>query len=860
MQETVVEDQTVKYTALDSTPHDDTHDMLPASGEWWETAEQAVTLSNYQSYVIREEGFAPELSDGSATPYPAQPGQVVTYSVQVTDTGGGIGDVFLNLSPIGGEAFVRMTDDGSRGDGYARDGIYTAQDELTSAAANGEHTVTVTASDAMNEASSTLGIVMEADNPATAIREFDDPEGDDHGPNQTTTGGDPIDGLYYEYPTNQVFPDFAFDIRSVKIFADGDRIVFRTYIGQLPDHQSGSSADWGAPNPSTAACDNPNRTDLNLQKIDIYIDALEGKGATSGFPNRMTDIAAVDAWDYGIAVEGWGKWFVVSNSSNSIASWTRLEDDGSISMCDDHAQDWVDISVDRTLLGLPEDPTAQGANDAIAKWDIIVCLSSHDGNSDRDNLGGIRWVNGNTSEWQIGGGRDGEGGRERDANIMDVAVSPGQGHEPGRPQEEMLDYTTPEAERRFDDNKVACVLEASFAVDTSPPVIAPFTSDLDRGNQLQHVPWVALNGAPGVFWTSITDVTGVETARFHWHPVGLPALRDSVDMVNLIEDIWAADVTRSEIISNTNIVDLTMVGDGRVLEGWVYAVDASDSANATRTSTVTFGVLEPWWDSQTITVGDTLSEDEQQLIVFQDGSAIAVEAGDLAWSRGDVDFTITPVPESLVDTENIRDDMEFVGVAREVTADYSDKTTVTFEDAPRLTLHYPQYEVGGLTEDDFGLFGWVPETERWILKGGAANPRGNTVTGEILDAGTYGVFYWESLDVGGEEGLSGVMVEPNPFSPNGDGIYDETTITYFLGREADYVNLEFYDLEGRLARRLVFQEATDFTGRTPITRQWDGTDKDGNVVPYGIYIMRVEAKFKTEPTFERVNRPVVIIK
>jgi flagellar hook assembly protein FlgD len=104
------------------------------------------------------------------------------------------------------------------------------------------------------------------------------------------------------------------------------------------------------------------------------------------------------------------------------------------------------------------------------------------------------------------------------------------------------------------------------------------------------------------------------------------------------------------------------------------------------------------------------------------------------------------------------------------------------------------------------------------------------------------------------------MVEPNPFSPNGDGTYDKTIITYFLGREADYVNIEFYDLEGRLVRRLVFQEATDFTGRTPITRDWDGTDQHGNVVPYGIYIMRLEAKFKTEPTFERVNRPVVIIK
>jgi hypothetical protein len=32
------------------------------------------------------------------------------------------------------------------------------------------------------------------------------------------------------------------------------------------------------------------------------------------------------------------------------------------------------------------------------------------------------------------------------------------------------------------------------------------------------------------------------------------------------------------------------------------------------------------------------------------------------------------------------------------------------------------------------------------------------------------------------------------------------------------------------------------------------------VVPYGIYVMRMEAKFKTEPTFERVNIPVVIIK
>jgi hypothetical protein len=147
-----------------------------------------------------------------------------------------------------------------------------------------------------------------------------------------------------------------------------------------------------------------------------------------------------------------------------------------------------------------------------------------------------------------------------------------------------------------------------------------------------------------------------------------------------------------------------------------------------------------------------------------------------------------------------------------------------------------------------------------VLKGGAGNPEGRTVTGEVPGPGTYGIFYWESLDVGSADGLSGVLVEPNPFSPNGDGLYDDTIVTFFLGREADYVNVEFYDLAGRLARRVVFQEATDYTGRTPQTVTWDGTDRDGNVVPYGIYVMRVEAKFKTEPTFERVNMPVVVIK
>ncbi len=41
---------------------------------------------------------------------------------------------------------------------------------------------------------------------------------------------------------------------------------------------------------------------------------------------------------------------------------------------------------------------------------------------------------------------------------------------------------------------------------------------------------------------------------------------------------------------------------------------------------------------------------------------------------------------------------------------------------------------------------------------------------------------------------------------------------------------------------------------------WDGADEGGNIAPYGLYIMRMEAKFKTAPLYERVNIPIALIK
>jgi hypothetical protein len=352
----------------------------------------------------------------------------------------------------------------------------------------------------------------------------------------------------------------------------------------------------------------------------------------------------------------------------------------------------------------------------------------------------------------------------------------------------------------------------------------------------------------------------VDVARLFWYPVGQEALRDSVEMVNLVGDVWAGDLSHADIAASTNVIDLLKTGPARDIVVSIYAKDSSPGENAIVTTPREIGVPEPWAESQTVSaVDDLVADGAAHTIVFQDGTVLLLDETDLPASEADLDLALTPLDEASIDLSNIRGDMDFVGVARDIRLLASGGGTVSLVGRPRLTLHYPQYDVGSLDERKFGVFWWVDDTARWIFRGGGGEAARNAVTTEVENLGLFGVFFWEGLGFEGE-GLSGVLAEPNPFSPNGDGLYDETMVSFYLGRDADHVNIEFYDLTGRLARRLVYQQPTDYTGRTPVVIPWDGTDETGRVVPYGIYVMRVEAKFKTQPTYERVNKPVVVIK
>jgi hypothetical protein len=87
--------------------------------------------------------------------------------------------------------------------------------------------------------------------------------------------------------------------------------------------------------------------------------------------------------------------------------------------------------------------------------------------------------------------------------------------------------------------------------------------------------------------------------------------------------------------------------------------------------------------------------------------------------------------------------------------------------------------------------------------------------------------------------VSNFSVAPNPFTPNGDGINDEMTVIFDVQRllTPKPVRLEVYDLNGR---RLHLIERQLSSGG--YSQQWDGRDESGQIVPPGLYILRISTE------------------
>lgn len=82
-----------------------------------------------------------------------------------------------------------------------------------------------------------------------------------------------------------------------------------------------------------------------------------------------------------------------------------------------------------------------------------------------------------------------------------------------------------------------------------------------------------------------------------------------------------------------------------------------------------------------------------------------------------------------------------------------------------------------------------------------------------------------------------LMLSPNPFSPDNDGVEDFLGITYSLPATANELRVRIYDAAGRLVRTLANNEPGASTG----TIIWNGRDGSNTRVRMGMYIVFVEA-------------------
>jgi gliding motility-associated-like protein len=85
--------------------------------------------------------------------------------------------------------------------------------------------------------------------------------------------------------------------------------------------------------------------------------------------------------------------------------------------------------------------------------------------------------------------------------------------------------------------------------------------------------------------------------------------------------------------------------------------------------------------------------------------------------------------------------------------------------------------------------------------------------------------------------LSDVQVQPNPFTPNGDGHNDELNVSFSLLRltTATPVTLRIFDLAGRQVRRI----DSNLEGSRAAQLQWDGRNNQQVLQPPGLYVFRL---------------------
>jgi len=98
-----------------------------------------------------------------------------------------------------------------------------------------------------------------------------------------------------------------------------------------------------------------------------------------------------------------------------------------------------------------------------------------------------------------------------------------------------------------------------------------------------------------------------------------------------------------------------------------------------------------------------------------------------------------------------------------------------------------------------------------------------------------------------------VVVDPEIFSPDGDGRDDVTSIRYNFDQAGYTLNMYLFNALGQQIRHLI---RSSLIGQSGVVG-WDGLDEQGRKVPTGIYVLQVEI-FNLEGTVKGYKRAVVV--
>ncbi len=101
-----------------------------------------------------------------------------------------------------------------------------------------------------------------------------------------------------------------------------------------------------------------------------------------------------------------------------------------------------------------------------------------------------------------------------------------------------------------------------------------------------------------------------------------------------------------------------------------------------------------------------------------------------------------------------------------------------------------------------------------------------------------------------------LLLEPNPFSPDGDGRDDLLAVRINLHDADARVDLKIYDVRGREVRRLASRADVTYHGEI----LWDGRDSQGRMLPTGLYIVYLEALGRGGTRIQSARRVVALVR